>query len=198
MQLICLSEQYVGVPIASAGVAVTGTAVGASVGVVTDVGKIAAGGTLFVAGEAVGASTQLFGVVLGGGTAAVGTAGSVVAGAGLGAYELAKAIIVPVGYELTSGIVLGYTASSQLAAHTILGVADASYMVLSLEGPRWVVYAVKGDLGDGSDLTPGSVVNLEQMQQQGETFYYLPVSEPEMKNVIEALPADIPLEKITD
>ncbi len=184
--------QYVGVPLTAAGIAVTGTAVGATVGVATDVGKIAAGGTLFVAGETAALGTKAFGVVLGGTTAVVGTTGSVVAGAGLGVFELAKAVVVPVGYELTSGVVLGYTAASQLAAHTILGVADASYMVLSLEGPRWVIYAVKGDLGDGHELEPGTVLNLKTMQQQGETFYYLPVSEPEMRSVIEALPSDIP------
>jgi hypothetical protein len=39
-----------------------------------------------------------------------------------------------------------------------------SYLVLSLEGPRWVLYAVKGKLGKGEDLVPGAMLDLKLMQ----------------------------------
>lgn len=190
--------QYIGVPIGVTGIVVTGTAGGLAVGGTYDAAKVVAGGALFVTGEVTAVGTSAFGVVLGGSTLAVGTAASTVAGVGLGVYELTKAIVVPTTYELTSGVVIGYTSMTHIAAHTILGVADAAYLVLSLEGPRWVIYAVKGDLDDGEELIPGTVLNLESMRDAGETFYYLPVSESEMRNVIETLPADIPAIGVTN
>jgi hypothetical protein len=99
---------------------------------------------------------------------------------------------VPAGYELGGGIVLGYGTTSQLAAHSVLAVADASYLVLSLEGPRWVIYAVKGELGNGEDLPPGTMLDLGNMQADGEEFYYLPVSDKEMRAVVETLYQELP------
>ncbi len=89
-------------------------------------------------------------------------------------------------------MVLGYGTTSQLAAHSVLAVSDASYLVLSLEGPKWVVYAVSGDLGGSDELPPGTVVDLEAMKQKGETIRYLPVSQGEIEKVVEALPEDLP------
>jgi hypothetical protein len=43
-----------------------------------------------------------------------------------------------------------------------------SYLFLSLEGPRWVLYAVKGKLGKGEDLAPGAMLDLKSMQEAGE------------------------------
>ncbi|NOR51772.1 MAG: hypothetical protein GQ470_04055, partial [Gammaproteobacteria bacterium] len=180
--------QYIGVPLAAAGIAVTGT----TVGVVTGGVAATAGGTLFVAGEASAATPQVFGNLLAGTTAVTGTAVSIVGGAGLGIYELTKAVVVPATYELGGGMVLGYASASQLAAHSILAVSDAAYLVLSLEGPRWVIYAVKGELNSGEELVPGTILDLEAMQEAGEKFYYLPVSDDEMKRVIEHNPDDLP------
>jgi len=100
-------------------------------------------------------------------------------------------VVVPTGFTLGSGVVLGYGSLSQLAAHSVLAVSDASYMVLSMEGPNWVLYSVKGLLGEGEELVPGTVLNLETMQNGGEEFKKLPISQAEMDKVIEALPQDI-------
>jgi len=181
--------KYVGVPLAAAGIAVTGSAAG----VVTGGASVATGSTLFVAGETAAAGTYAMGNVIAGTTLVTGTAASVAGGAALGVYELSKAVVVPTSYTLGGGIVLGYGSVSQLAAHSVLAVADASYLVLSLEGPRWVVYAVTGKLGQGEELLPGTVLNLENMQTKGEEFYYLPISDAEMKHVVESVTGDLPV-----
>ncbi len=180
--------RYVGVPLSAAGIAISGTAAG----VVAGGASVVSGGALLVAGETTALATQAAGNAVAGTTLVVGTTASAVGGVGLGVYELAKAVVVPTSYTLGGGIVLGYGSTSQLAAHTILAVADASYLVLSLEGPTWVVYAVQGKLGQGEQLLPGTMLDLEKMQSAGETFYALPLADEEVKKVVESLPADLP------
>lgn len=185
------SIKYIGVPIAATGVAVSQ----ASYGVVAGTSGVVAGSTVVVGGEAAGLTTQAFGTVLSGTVLVGGTTASVAAGAGIGAYQLSKAVVVPSGYALGSGVVLGYGTTSQLAAHSVLAVSDAAYLVLSLEGPRWVVYAVSGNLGGSEALPAGAVVDLKAMQASGEEIRYLPVSEGEMAGVVTNLPEDLPQEQ---
>jgi len=179
--------KYIGVPLISSGVAIGGTAVGVAVAG----GEVVAGTAVAVGGEAVALGSRVAGAATSATTLAVGTTASVVTGAGLGVYELSKAVVVPLTFEVTSGVVLGYSSVSQLAAHSILAVSDVSYMVLSMEGPNWVLYGVKGLLGNGEELVPGTVLDLEAMQQQGEEFKRLPVSAAEMDGVIEQMPQDL-------
>jgi len=101
-------------------------------------------------------------------------------------------VVVPAGYELGGGMVLSYETMSHIAAHSILAVSDCAYMVLSLEGPRWVLYAVKGRTGSGEDLPIGAVVNLKKMQESGEEIYYLPVSDEEMTDVVNSVYDNLP------
>jgi hypothetical protein len=180
--------QYIAVPLASAGITVGGGAIGTAVGVTGAM----AGGTVFVAGEAGSATTKAFGNVIAGTTLAAGTAVSTAGGATYGVYQLSKAVVVPTGYELGSGIVLSYETLSQVSAHAILAVSDCAYMVLSLEGPRWVLYAVKGNLGKGEDLPTGAILDLKKMQEQGEEIVNLPVSDEEMKKVVESVYGSLP------
>ncbi|MDH5517739.1 MAG: hypothetical protein OEY36_07960 [Gammaproteobacteria bacterium] len=180
--------QYIGVPLTAAGVTVGSGAVG----VVAGSAAAVTGATVLVTGEAASLTSQAFGTVIGGTTLAAGTTASVVAGTGVGIYELSKAIVVPVGYELGGGIVLGYGSIAQLSAHSVLAVADASYMVLSLEGPKWVLYAVSGKLGDGNELPVGTVLDLKAMQQSGEQFKYLEVSKEEMTSVVNSVYDELP------
>jgi hypothetical protein len=180
--------QYVAVPLASAGITVGGGVIGTAVGVTGAV----TGGTVVVTGEATSATTQVFGNVIAGATLVGGTAVSTAGGAAYGVYELSKAVVVPAGYELGGGLVLSYETLTQLGAHTILAVSDCAYMVLSLEGPRWVLYAVKGNTGKGEDLPVGAVVDLKQMQEQGEEIYNLPVSDEEMKKIVESVYDGLP------
>ena len=179
--------KYIGVPLVASGVVIGGTAVGVAVAG----GEVVAGTAVAVGGEAVALGSRVVGTATSATTLTVGTSASVVAGVGLGVYELSKAVVVPVTFEVTSGVVLGYSSVSQLAAHSILAVSDVSYMVLSMEGPNWVLYGVKGLLGSGEDLVPGTVLDLEAMQQQGEEFKRLPVSATEMDGVIEQMPQDL-------
>ena len=65
-------------------------------------------------------------------------------------------------------------------------------MVLSLEGPRWVLYAIKGPTGSGADLPVGAVVDFKKMQESGEEIYYLPVSDGEMKKVVNSTYENVP------
>ncbi|MDH3973328.1 MAG: hypothetical protein OEV42_03520 [Deltaproteobacteria bacterium] len=181
--------QYIGVPLAAAGITVTGGALGTTVGTAGGL----AGGSVSIVGESGAAATQLFGNTIAGTALAGGTAISTAGGGALGVYELSKAVVVPAGYELGSGIVLSYGTLSHMGAHSILAVSDFSYMVLSLEGPRWVVYAVKGNLGQGEELMAGTVLDLNKMQEGGEEMAYLPLSDEEMKNVVESVYENLPV-----
>ena len=172
--------EYIGVPLAAAGV----TAAGATVGVAVMGGGAASSGTVYLGGEAAAAGSDVFGNLIAGTTLVAGTAVSVAGGAAHGVYQLGKAVAVPAGYEVGGGVVLSYETMSQISAQAILAVADCSYLVLSLEGPRWVVYAVKGKLGKGDDLAPGTVVDLKKMQSEGEEIYNVPINDVDMKNVV--------------
>ncbi len=70
--------------------------------------------------------------------------------------------------------------------------SDDSYLTLSLEGPRWVLYAVKGKLGKGEDLAPGAMLDLKAMQEAGEEIYNIPVSDEEMKSAVESVYGELP------
>ena len=180
--------QYIGVPLASAGITVGGGTIGTALGVTGAV----TGGTMVVTGKVGSTTTNVFGNVIAGTTLAAGTAVSAGGGAAYGVYQLSKAVVVPAGYELGSGIVLSYETLSQISAHAILAVSDCAYMVLSLEGPRWVLYAVKGNLGKGEDLPAGAVLDLKKMQEQGEEIVNLPVADEEMKKVVESVYGSLP------
>jgi len=173
---------------ASAGITVGGGTIGTAVGATGAV----TGGTLYVTGKTASVATNAFGTVIAGTTLAAGTAVSAGGGAAYGVYELSKAVVVPTGYKLGSGIVLSYETLSQLSAHAILAVSDCAYLVLSLEGPRWVLYAVKGKTGSGEDLPPGTVIDLKKMQEAGEEIYNLPASPEEMRTVVDSVSGSLP------
>ena len=75
--------------------------------------------------------------------------------------------------------------ASQLSAHTILAVSDFSYLVLSLEGGKWVVYAVKDTSGKAKSLLSGAVVDLEQVKKEGNDIVKVPVSDEEMEKILD-------------
>lgn len=55
-----------------------------------------------------------------------------------------------------------------------------------------MLYAVKGKLGKGEDLVPGTMFDLKSMQEAGEEIYNIPVSDEEMKNVVESVYGELP------
>jgi hypothetical protein len=180
--------RYIGVPLASAGIVLGGGTVGTVVGAA----GAASGGALAVGGETAALSSSGFGRVLAGTTFVGGHAASVGAAGGYAAYELSQAVVVPPGYELAGGIVLDYGTMSQFGAQTILAASDCAYLVLSLEGPRWVLYAVKGNLGRGDDLPPGAVLDLRKMHEAGEEILMIPASGEELRGAVDALYDDLP------
>jgi hypothetical protein len=182
------AERYIGIPLAAAGVAVTGGTVGVAVMGAGAVGS----GTVYLSGETTAGGSKLFGNIIAGTTAVTGTAASAAGGTGYGVYQLSRAVAVPAGYEVGAGVVMSYETLSHISAHTILAASDCAYMVLSLEGPRWVAYAVKDTLGMGEDLTPGTVLNLDEMRKAGEEIYNIPLSDEEMKNVVSETSRSLP------
>ena len=179
--------KYIGVPLAASGIAVGGAAVGVTVGV----GEAALGAGTLIAGETASIATQ---AVSTGTSAVTMTTGTVASGAvavGYGMYQLGKAVVVPTGYTLSSGIVLSYGSVSQIAAHSVLLASDAAYLVLSMEGSDWVIYTVKDVFNMGDKLAGGTVLDLETMQNNGEQFKRLPISKEDMDAVIEHIPQDL-------
>lgn len=212
---------YVGAPLSTVGVAAGGATLGvvtAGVGVVGGTGVATAGlagegvarvgGTVASAATRVGGATAagaewtggraIAGAARAGGTAAAGaaliggSAASVATGTALGGYELSKAVVVPVTYSVGSGLVLSYGTAAQLAAQGVYLAGDATYLILSQEGPRWVLYAVTGKLHNGEKLPPGAVVDLGRMQQGGEKIVAVPASDEQVQHVIESVPAQLP------
>ena len=152
------------------GVAVAGTAAGTTVS--------AASGTMQVV-------TYGSSKVAAGGVTAVGTTASLGVATGNGVYRLGKAVGIPIGITLQSGVVMNYEMVAQLSAHTILAVSDFSYLVLSLEGGKWVVYAVKDTSGKAKSLLSGAVVDMEQIRKDGNEIVKVPVSEEEIEKVLD-------------
>ncbi|MEQ1654877.1 MAG: hypothetical protein ABL960_04185 [Nitrospira sp.] len=44
----------------------------------------------------------------------------------------------------------------------------------------------------GEDLVPGTMLDLKSMQEAGEEIYNIPVSDEEMKNVVESVYGELP------
>ena len=42
------------------------------------------------------------------------------------------------------------------------------------------------------ELPPGTLLDLEAMQNKGEDFYYLPISDEEMNSVVESVYVELP------
>ncbi len=179
----------VSAPLAAVAIKGGGQVAGAAAGVATAAGGAGIAATGGVAELATQATGKAATAVIGAG----GSVASVAGGGALGAYEVAKMYVVPAAHVLGSGLVLGYGALSQLGAQAVYGAGDALYMVMSLEGERWVLYAVKGNIDKGDQLPPGTLLDLGAMQKAGETFYAVPVSDEETQRLLKAVPDDLPV-----
>ena len=172
--------EYVGVPLVQAGI-YTG---GALFGVVTHGGGMVAGKTVDWGGQALSGGTSAVGGAVATSTAFVGTVGSVGLGTLNGLYQIGKATAVPSAQILGGAVVLSYGTLTQLSAHTILVASDAAYFVLSMEGPSFVIYSIKGAVSSGEKLPTNAVLNLEELRKQGEVIKKIPVSDQEMQKVL--------------
>lgn len=179
------SLEYIGAPLGATVIGTTDVIRGVAVGMG---GGILAGSTRG-SGEILSLSSKVISKSAGAVTFAGGVVAHTLKGTGELVYEVTKASVVPPGMILGSGLALSYGTVSQLAAQSVLAVSDAAYLVLSLEGPNWVVYAINGKLGD-RDLPEGTVLDLEKMQSAGEEIRKVPVTQDEVKRVIEYLNDD--------
>ncbi|MCC5815259.1 MAG: hypothetical protein JJT78_10915 [Leptospira sp.] len=123
-------------------------------------------------------------VYVGGTTVSAGTAGA------FGVYYVSKAVGVPTGVYIGSGVVMSYEMTAQLSAHTVLAASDMTYLVLSLEGGRWVLYGVKQTGKKAVYVLTGSMVDLDEIRNQGGEVYEIPVSEEEMEKVLKEVDRD--------
>lgn len=181
--------KYIGVPIA-----VSAKAVGeVGYGVLASGSSVALGTTLLATGETAALAVDTTGIATSGVTVVGGTGLSIANASVQGIYNIAKSVVLPVGYTLSSGTVLGYGSLSQLQAHTILAASDAAYMILSLEGPKWVLYTIAGQsIKDDKVLPVGAVVDLKSMHEHDETIKRIEVSDTEMQKVLLSLDKDLP------
>ncbi|WP_408095978.1 hypothetical protein ACJVC5_13125 [Peredibacter sp. HCB2-198] len=178
------SVQYIGAPIAASGTVIAGSVSGAALGIGGGVlagASMAGSGVMTVSSEVLPKTISTM-TLVGGVTAYT------IKGTAEVAYEVGMATAVPTGQVLGGGLTLSYGLLSHLSAHTVLAVADASYLVLSMEGPKWVIYAVKGVVS-GGDYAQGTVLDLEKMKKNGEEFYKVPASDEEIKKIVEELTA---------
>ncbi|GBF52047.1 hypothetical protein LPTSP4_35850 [Leptospira ryugenii] len=150
------------------GISITGTATGASIATTS----LGLSSTTYVGGKTAAVVTGTTGTV-----ASFGT------GTGFGIYYLGKSAGVPIGVTLGSGVVLSYEVMAQLSAHSLLAVADCSYLVLSLEGGKWVLYGVKDTSSKAKGLLVGAVVDLNQVRKEGGTVVKVPIDEKEAESI---------------
>lgn len=172
--------EYIGAPITSSIVATSGAVGGVAVGIG---GSVLAGATR-LSGEVLGLSSNVISKTAAATTFTGGIMVYTLKGVGEAAYEISKATVIPPSMVLGSGLTLSYGTVSQLAAHSVLAVSDAAYLVLSMEGPSWVIYAVQGKLGKG-DLPSNTIVDLEKLQSEGEVIKKVPIDQTDLMKIIE-------------
>lgn len=174
------SGKYILAPMSIVGVTAGQTVLG---------GGLAVGGTVTgatVAGTSATAQavTYTSSKVAAGTVGAVGTVASFGTGTTYGIYQLTKAVGVPTGVAVGSGIVLSYEFVSHMSAHSVLAVADCTYLVLSLEGGKWVVYGVKDGSKRASRLLTGAVVDVDQIRKEGGTVVKVPLEPGEVEKIL--------------
>lgn len=177
-QVAKVVTKYVGVPVVFVGTNLLMSSTGSIVS--------AAGTTMGATNRAVGESIKLTAPVLSGslvlaGTV-TGTTSSVVYGTSVVLYHSAQSMVVPPSLVLGSGLILTYGTLTHLSAQTILALGDVSYVVLSLEGPRWVLYGITGKV-DKNDYEQGTVIDLNELQKKGEEIKVVPLSDEEVEKL---------------
>ncbi|TGL85272.1 hypothetical protein EHQ68_17675 [Leptospira congkakensis] len=143
-----------------------------------------AGGTIVGTSATAQAVTYTSSKVAAGAVGVTGTVASVGTGGAYGVYQITKAVGIPSGIVVGSGIVLSYEFMAHMSAHSILAVADCTYLVLSLEGGKWVVYGVKDGSKKASRLLTGAVVDLDQIRKEGGTVVKVPLEEGEVEKIL--------------
>ncbi len=160
-----------------------GNLLSAGTGVVIGATGTTAGLGIGITGEVVNLSSNIVeGGVVSTGTL-VGSTVSTAYGTSLMLYHGSYSIVVPTGATLGSGVVLTYGMLSQIGAHTILALGDVSYVVLSLEGPKWVLYGIKGDI-DKADYDQGALIDLNKLHKQGEEIRKVELTQEDVNKLM--------------
>ncbi len=167
---ISFAGTAVGQNIVGGGVALGGTAAGGTIAVTTGI----ASGTVYTGAKAADYTVSI-----------AGTVGSGAVAAGYGVYYLGKGAGLFTGVHLGSGVVLSYEAIAQMSAHTLLAVSDVSYLVLSMEGGKWVVYGIKDTTGKAKTLLSGAVVDVDQIRKEGGEVYKVPATDEEIERMLD-------------
>ncbi|WP_411821267.1 hypothetical protein [Leptospira sp. 'Mane'] len=175
------SGKYILAPVSLLGVSTSQTLVGGGIAI----GGIATGGTVVTTSYAAQATTFTASKTTAVATGVTGTAASLGVGASYGVYQVTKAVGVPSGVALGSGVVMSYEMTAHLSAHSILAVSDCSYLVLSMEGGKWVVYGIKDVTNNANGLLVGAVVDLDQAKKEGSVIVKVPLEKDEADKIFE-------------
>ncbi|TGL33394.1 YlbF family regulator [Leptospira perdikensis] len=174
------SGKYILAPMSLAGVTTGQTVLGGGLAV----GGAVTGATVAGTSATAQAVTYTSSKVAAGTVGVTGTVASFGTGTTYGIYQLTKAVGVPTGVAIGSGIVLSYEFVSHMSAHSVLAVADCTYLVLSLEGGKWVVYGVKDGSKRASRLLTGAVVDVDQIRKEGGTVVKVPMEPGEVEKIL--------------
>jgi hypothetical protein len=167
---ILAAGAFTGKTLQGAGIAISGTFSGGAVSLGTETASLTTKLTTKTADYTV---------------SGVGTGISGIISLGFGAYYVGKAVGVPTGVTLKGGVVLSYEMIAQISAHSLLAVSDFSYLVLSMEGEKWVVYAIKDTSGKAKSLMTGAVIDLEEIKKEGNEIKKVPISEEDMEKILD-------------
>ncbi|MDZ4726234.1 MAG: hypothetical protein SH817_08750 [Leptospira sp.] len=173
------SGRYILAPSTLIGVTASQTVIGGGLSLT----GTAAGGAITATSLGVQTTTYVATKTAAGVVGVTGTVGSFGTGTAFGIYYLGKSVGVPIGVGLGSGVVLSYEVMAQISAHSLLAVADCSYLVLSLEGGKWVVYGVKDVTNKANGLMSGAVIDLNQVRKEGGTVVKVPMEEGEAEKI---------------
>ncbi|XDD48595.1 hypothetical protein AB3N60_19045 (plasmid) [Leptospira sp. WS39.C2] len=174
------SGKYILAPMSYVGVTTGQTVLGGGLAVTGTV----AGGAIATTSASTEVVTYASTKATSGTVGVVGSAASFGTGVGYGVYQVTKAVGVPTGVGVGTGIVLSYEFMVQISAHSILAVSDCTYLVLSLEGGKWVVYGVKDNSKKASRLLSGAVVDLDQIRKEGGTIVKVPMEPGEVEKIL--------------
>ncbi|BDA80930.1 hypothetical protein LPTSP3_g38600 (plasmid) [Leptospira kobayashii] len=175
------SGKYILAPASLMGVSASQALVGGGVAV----GGVTAGGVVTTSSFAVQTATFATTKTAAIATGTTGTIASLGVGGSYGIYQVTKAVGVPTGVALGSGVVMSYEMTAQLSAHSILAVSDCSYLVLSMEGGKWIVYGVKDVTNKANGLLVGAVVDLDQAKKEGNVIVKVPLEKDEADKIFE-------------
>jgi len=99
--------------------------------------------------------------------------------------------------QASSAVVLGYNAITALPAHVFMGAIDSA-VFLAYDGPRLVIAYAKGNIKNEDDvgirvdsLPVGTVVDLNELENEGVEVRVLSDDPSIIKNVMEKLPDDL-------